>query len=76
MTDITEIQDEQCDKSPPFSIPACHNQIRRIRAKNKRLREALKNLSFAAQTSSGTAGADNDLIEAIDNAGQVLKGGA
>lgn len=37
------------------------------------LQSALKRLSFAAQTSGGTAGKDDELMAAIEQAGEALK---
>ena len=46
--------------------------ITALREENERLREALKRLSFAAQTTGGVAGRDEGLVAAIDNASQAL----
>lgn len=39
----------------------------------KKLVEVLKKLSFAAQTSGGTAGPDKDLMDAIEEAEKVIE---
>jgi len=45
---------------------AQEEKIARLTAENARLREALRQLSFAAQTTGGTAGRDDALVAAID----------
>jgi regulator of replication initiation timing len=50
-------------------------ELRDAKVENERLRQALKRLSFAAQTTGGVAGRDEGLVAAIDNASQTLQGG-
>ena len=53
---------------------ACHrgDTITRLTAEMKRLRAALKRLSFLAQTTGGTAGRDEELCAAIAEAEAIL----
>ncbi len=50
-------------------------QAAALEVENKRLRDALRGLSFAAQTSGGTSGQDDGLMAAINVAEKALKGG-
>ena len=48
--------------------------VAEVTAERDRLREALKQLSFAAQITGGVAGRDENLCAAIDNAQKALEG--
>lgn len=50
------------------------DQLSAFRTERDKLAEALRSLSFAAQTSGGVAGRDEQLVAAIEQAEVVLRG--
>jgi hypothetical protein len=80
---LAQYKDGLDDDAPPvcqreYATTHCQlswhrSELARLTADNARLRGALKKLSFAAQTTGGTAGRDEALVAAIDLAQTVLE---
>jgi hypothetical protein len=56
------------------SLPIVSRALLECEARAKRLEEALRGLTFAARTSGGVAGRDNDLCAACEAAERLLNG--